>query len=33
MNEQFDAIEALTTNMEQDIQQSNRVRIYHSIDY
>ena len=31
MNEQFDAIEVLTTNMEQDIQQSNRVRIYHSI--
>ena len=28
MNEQFDAIEALTTNMEQDIQRSNRVRSY-----
>ena len=27
MNEQFDAIEQLTNNMEQDLQRSNRVRI------
>jgi hypothetical protein len=27
MNEQFDAIEQLTSNMEQDLQRSNRVRI------
>ena len=30
MNEQFDAIEQLTSNMEEDLQRSNRVRIHSS---